>query len=589
MTSTRFLLTALAAGLLSATHGFAASPVDYVPSDTPYVFASLKPLPDDLHKRLTDYYRGLGDTIMAGARAQAEADLEKLGADAQYSDAAFALMQEMGNYFVSDEKFAAAGFKPRPVVAMYGVGLVPVMRMEIADASKVSATLEQMLAKIVELDKKNSKREAGSTPMNFKKSALRKGQLFTLTSKTLQPTILVEGNSIAFSLLPVNSGAAELNTIFPAKAPNGKVMGNLSAIKSKYGYADYGVGYLDMQRFADSFLGKSTPLEKKFAKSMDSQVFSETPGAACQSEIRSILANMPRMTTGFTSASANHYTQDVTLELKPSVAAEYAGAIASMPAYGEGKWFKFGMALDVLKLTSALRAQSVRVLDAPYTCETLLSLNESAAKMQEGLNNPAISMAAMVKGFGLAMDSMTMPMPNTKTPEESGDPSNIAANVAIFTDQPETVVAMASGQIPALSTLGLKMDEAPKALPAEAFASIPVNALDKQEGYAAMRKNMIILGVGSNRLNSINSALKRPASSKGEFLEFSYGTGAFEMIQRFSEEGVSEDPQMSPEQKAATQKMMRNMFNVFDSINAIVAFNKNGISFSSETRLKPAK
>ncbi len=585
MTSTRSALTVLATALLFSSQGFASSPIDYVPSDTPYLFAGLKPMPEALIKRMQSHYGAVGETFMAGARAQAEADLEKAGANTQDAQAALALMQEMGTLFSDDAKFAAAGFKPRPVMAIYGVGLVPVMRMEIADAAKVGGTVERMLTTIVQLDKNNANRDKSMPPLSMKKSALRKGQLFTLAANKLQPTVLVEGNTLTLSLLPLNAGTAELNTVFPAKALNGNVMSKLSALKSKYRYADYGLGYMDFQRVADSFLGKSTALEKQFAKAMDSQVFSETPGTACQSEIRSIVANVPRMTTGFTSAGVDHYTQDVTFELKPNVAAEYAGTVSPMPAYGDGKWFKFGMAIDVMKLTSALRAQSVRVLDAPYTCETLLSLNESAAKMQEGLNNPAIAMATMVKGFGVALDTMTLPKPGA----EKTDPSNVAGNLAVFTDQPETVMAMASGQIPALATLGLKMDAAPSPLPEDAFAGIPVDGLDKKEGFVAMRKNLILLGLGSNRLNSINTALKRAPTSKGEFLEFSYGAGAFSAIAQAAQSGVAEDDKMTAEQRAATQKMMGTMFELFDSVNAIMAFNKNGMSVTYDTRLKPMK
>ena len=107
----------------------------YVPADTPYVFAMIDPLPDEvadkfepkLDAMLTTYQEVLRATIQN--RATDKSDAEDGNG---IPDEAAALLEELAG-LLSIEGLRSAGIERDSTMVLYGAGLLPVMRMTLSD------------------------------------------------------------------------------------------------------------------------------------------------------------------------------------------------------------------------------------------------------------------------------------------------------------------------------------------------------------------------------------------------------------------------------------------------------------------------
>jgi hypothetical protein len=570
----RILVSTLFAACAFALN--AAEPLDYVPVDSPYLVTALKPMPEKALQRMQAYSKDISGQFNSFIAMQMKKELP----GGENMEAPAKLFTEFYTLFTDEAAYQKAGFKPQAKAALYGVGMIPVARMEISDQAKAQATITSMLDRIVKISKEPSKAETPAEPFEYKQSKLRSGTIYTIGDSELSFVLALENSQLVVTLLPKNASSQLRDALLPAKAINGKaaLVSRLNALKSQHGFNDYGLGYVDFVRLSDSFLGKATATEKAFATALKSQAFDTVPSAVCQSEIRAAVSQMPLMATGFTVLDDKRWVQKAVVQLKPDVAKRYADAMVATPNYGSGQMMYFAFGLDVLKFTNALRTDSQKIVSAPYKCEALLSLNDSAAKMQEGLANPGIGMFAMVKGFGMAVDTLDF--------DAASKPSNMTGTLSVFTAQPAALLAMAGAQVPALTALELKPGDAPKALPAEVIAMLPPDMSKEKVGYVAMGEDQLIMGLGKNSAATLKQALAAPAKNNGTLFEFGYGSKLFATA---INQAADQDVKSSPEEKKQMKAMFASIFNHFERIGTDMGFNQQGLVFTSETRLSPLK
>jgi len=119
----------------------ADSPLAYAPADTPYVYGNLEAVPaatvEQLSKPMQDYWPTLFDlyeTILKDAKPAIDDPSQKI---------ATALLEEIKSHN-SWDKLRQIGLKPDARVAIYGVGLVPVLRIELGDAAAFKAEVARV-------------------------------------------------------------------------------------------------------------------------------------------------------------------------------------------------------------------------------------------------------------------------------------------------------------------------------------------------------------------------------------------------------------------------------------------------------------
>ncbi len=580
--------------LLAQSSAFAAAPIDYVPSDTPYLLTSLTPMPDAASARFQRFIAPYADVMKTGFNAGMVEDLAKVSGSAAKAEARaqaeqqLQFLSELGQIYATDEGALKAGFKPKGLFALYGVGAVPVARLEISDATKVRATIVQLLNKVITLSKqanaKKTAKERGPV-FSFTRSTLRGGELFRLGTEKIQPVLVVEGNQLVLSLLPLGAKADLVDMIAPASATNSKGAGlKLAALQSRYGFQGFGVGFVEFAALSKMFMGAPNRLESALWAASDKEKLS-VPSAACKAEMQSMISNMPRVALGYTELSGVRFTQKMVLELSPPVAQKFANAISPMPAFGNGAAFKMGFAVDPLKLMDAMRVQADKITTSPYTCQELQSMNASAAKLKENLANPMLGMVAMIKGFGVSADQFDMDMAMVKP-----EPRNVTGNVAIFTDQPEAVLGMLQGYVPQLVNTKPTLDGKPVKLDAALFADVPKGGLSANEGYAAMTKSMLIMGIGKNRLAELSALQRAPLSKSGEVMNVFYGPALMQMFVNSMEHSMGQlDAEKSAEEKAQWKNFVtayRGLVNQLEGFGFTMGFNNSGFEMIYDTRYK---
>ena len=130
---------ALPAADAIADRAFGANPlVEFAPSDTPYAFASFKPIPLATFRKLANlagpsWRRNFAKYM---AKASPGTDDEITGTVLQALDG------------LDTDKLEQLGFSPTARYAIYGLGAYPVARVEISNGDRVFATLQSAAAAI---------------------------------------------------------------------------------------------------------------------------------------------------------------------------------------------------------------------------------------------------------------------------------------------------------------------------------------------------------------------------------------------------------------------------------------------------------
>ena len=584
---------AIAAALLFALPAaFAAAPIDYVPSDTPYLVTSLVPIPLAADVRMKRYSGQIIEMFNSGAKqgflkglTAGEPETAEAAAKRADVEQIFSLFAELGAIYTNDEAALKAGFKPQARFAIYGIGLVPVMRLEIADAAKARLTVANTLNKIIDFSKKanaNLPLKKRNPEFSYTRSALRGGEIFRLGTEKVQPIIVIEDDQLVLSVLPVNAKADLLQMVAPATASSSAKVASakLNVIQKNYGLNGYAIGFVEFAPLANMFMGKANKLEAALWTAAYNEKM-PMPTAACKSEMLSVISHMPRAVMGYTTMTGTEMSAKVVLEVEPEIATQLTSAVVPIPAYGNGSAFKMAFSTDPLKAMNVMRAQADKVIAKPYTCPDLLSWNESAAKLKESLANPMLGMVAMVKGFGLSLDDFAMDFA-----AEKPEPRGITGNVALFTDQPEAVLGMVQGYVTQLANTKPELGGKPVKLDPSIFASVPAGSLSANEGYAAMNPAMLIVGVGKNRLAELSALQKAPSSKNGEAFEFSYGSALLDLALGSMEKAKATMPAADQEGFEQMMAIQKTMMAQIESVGSTIAFTKNGVEMISTTRFK---
>lgn len=584
-------LAITAALMFALPAAFAAAPINYVPSDTPYLMTSLVPMPEAAHARMKRNSAQMIELFKVAAKqgslralSAGEPETAEGAAKRAEMEQVISFFAELGEIFTSDEAALKAGFKPQARFALYGVGLVPVFRMEISDAAKARVTIANTLNKMIEFNKKSDTKTPAKkrgSEFSYTRNAMRGGEIFRLGTEKIQPIIVVEGDQLVLSVLPRNAKADLVNMLFPATAVGAEVVtAKLDAIQKQYGLNGYALGFMEFAPLANMYMGKANKLEAAlWAAGHEEKMPMATP--VCKSEMLSIISHMPRAVMGYTEMSDVEMSAKFVLEVPPDIANQLTSIVVPIPAYGHGDAFKMAFATDPLKAMNVMRVQADKVIANPYACPELLSWNESAAKLKESLANPMLGMAVMVKGFGFSVDDIKVDLT-----AEKPMPTQISSNVALFTDQPEAVLGMVQGYLTQLANTKPEIGGKPVKLDPSFFASVPAGSLAVNEGYMAMNPNMLIVGVGKNRLADLTALQTAPSTKNGEVFELSYGGALMQLGMASMEQAKTSLPKADQEGYGQMLEIQKAIMAQFEALGSTIGFTKDGVEIISTTRFK---
>ncbi|MEO8742283.1 MAG: hypothetical protein ABI365_03740, partial [Lysobacteraceae bacterium] len=254
-------------------------------------------------------------------------------------------------------------------------------------------------------------------------------------------------------------------------------------------------GYFDSAKFVAVLKAPPTALETSFLTAIGEKKPAIDP--VCASEYDQIAAAWPRASFGYSAMSAKHMAARGVLETRADIANDLETLRAPMPGMklAQDALVDFGFSADLAKLPALATKYADANAKSPWKCEKLADLNVSMQKSKTSLTNPMVAgYAPMFHGFHVIADKIVL---------KDGQPiPDFSAVIAIGSDNPASLLAMAGSMVPSLGTLGLKPDGVPKAVPPS--PNIPI----QEPISAAMTDKLLAISIGAGEDAKLGDAMK---------------------------------------------------------------------------------
>jgi hypothetical protein len=502
MLMTKRVLALAVSGLLLAacSHKDKDAPLAFVPADTPYVIANLDVLDD-----------GTRDAILAQADAEMPAQVAQLKAQADQIEAndpdmAKYLRTVAGEFDgkTAEQVIQDTGINPKGYAALYGLGLSPVLRMQLANTQ----AFQNFVAKIQsDYGKKFDVLTLGTQSY----------QRYVAPASHLQFIIAVVGKQAVLAMLPDDAAQPMLRQALGLDRPGKSIQDTdaLTDLAKAKGYAKWAVGEVDLTKLLPLLTDGKDPLaltllkaraESESAKTGEPVTNLMQVPASCQTDANRIAARVPQVSMGYTTLDGKRRDMRFDVALASDIVSAFNGLKVELPGLGSDPTapFELSVALPIAPLRSFWGAQADAVAAKPFSCPMLENLNDSFSNIGESAQKAAVPPIGDLLGLHIALDSYT-PNPNGGMPK-------VAGRVVIGTNNPAGLLAMAQVTSPLLAGVKLTGDGAPVALPAQL-----TNALG-QPGWAAMGAKSLGLAVGDGEDGKLADFLKQPTGDAGELM-----------------------------------------------------------------------
>jgi len=562
-------LLALLFACSQETEGPALKLLDHVPAETPYVFVTSRKLPAQLGERMGDFYAtqlASQRAAFASMREQWESSAEigqmidDVGPILQVVDALLAEFEGRG----SAKLLRELGIEPSTRSVLYGVGLLPALRMEIADADRLNAMLDRV------------ERRAGH-------SALRgelNGQAYRrIDLGSVDAVLAVTGDYAVAGLLPDKLFDRHLPLLLGIELPTLSLAesGAIEAMNERHDFTGYGEGFIRLDELLAILQGRG---EVSNAEVMQALVSEPLPiPAACLRMTDALLAYMPRLVTGVTTVDEQRLVTRSVWESSPGVANYLQGLAAPVPGVGgtfDGL-LMIGMGMDLPRLRTALEALLREVIAAGRGCDWVDGATLRAAIPK--LNLALGPMTAGIKGFNLLIENLAID-------RDTLQPIELQAGLLAAVDDPRGVFGLGAMFNPALAALRVPEDGTPVDLPRD---------LGPPEGAPAMKvaiKDKALLLLAGPQSAELAATLVQSAPlAPSPLLALDYGI--HQLVERFGElmelaamrlegQGEVETAQAVREQLAG----FRQQAALFDRLRVAVYASEHGLVMDQVMELR---
>ncbi|MBS0382593.1 MAG: hypothetical protein JSR56_09175 [Proteobacteria bacterium] len=528
------------------------APITFAPADTPYVFANFKGRPVDIAAA----WSPTGDSA-AAVDIQQLGTLAKLMGDRNPTVAKVleATQAELANVHSAKELEQTLGYSQSALIAIYGIGDVPVARMELASPD----AFEAFLARV-------QKRAGVSVPT----VTLDNQSYWVLGGDDAKIHVLVaiEGRQLVATLAPASASPAMLKQLLGLEKPASNAADRLATINGKYGYGDYGSGYLDLPKlFANLYDGKDA-VTQEFARDLDGATLANP---ACASEFASLANQMPLASTGIQTYSATTMRSSLDLQLSPTLLGALTALKQPVPGMGGtsgDSMFDMVLALPVQKWQAFIEGRAKAAAQKTYQCPALQSLNDFAKTAV----NPPVQLppeAASLLGFRVMLDKW-----------EAGP--QVAARVLVASSNPAALAQQVQQTLPQFALKTISTDGKPVAfdLPPKLQAMLGGG----NQGWIAANDKALVAGFGDSEEAKLTDALQAPAGNGDVLLRVHldgklYGIlGSW--IGRFAAMGPAENQARSQHMVTLLQQMSK----IIASVDVDAKLDGQGLHVEGEVK-----
>ena len=354
----------------------------------PYVMAFTRPLPDEVmdkfepavDKTLSAYRR-----ILQYHMSEEMVELSTEEGGAEKAEQLQAFMDEILN-LMSIEGLRNAGMGRDALFAVYGDGLLPVIRIALSNRAQFDAAIERIESKAS--DELPTATVAGESYRYVDLDEMR-------------VVIATLGNDAVISLVPAGAGDERLAETLGLTKPRKNLAKSktLRNISKEYGFTDHFMSFIDVERIASAFIGDPGGRNAELLAVMDYDPSKFS--AQCQAEFASLAGIAPRIVLGYKAVNKAYLETGMVVELRDDIAAGLATLPAVVPGLGPdlGGLFSFGFSLDPLALRSFYEARLDAMEADPFECEALGELQASTVKGREALAQPIPPVVYSFRGF----------------------------------------------------------------------------------------------------------------------------------------------------------------------------------------------
>ena len=430
----------------------------HVPADTPYVWVGLdgssRSFAEKMIKRSEPLLKQ-ADELLGQALAT------NPGGDEPAARVLRAAGAEIRGK-LSLEGLQSLGFDLDARSVIYGLGLLPAMRIHMKDATALRATIDRIQA---------------ASGVQFPVANHGGQDYWHGGDSKFEFVAAFVGNDLVLGVILATPGPARdrtLATLFGQEKPATSLadVATLKDVIAMHGFGQFSAGYIDVRGLTDTLVGAGAGFNQETAAAL---LAGAVPTPECAAEYRGLAGLMPRVAFGTTRLDEAGVETRMVAELRTDLTAGFSSVRTKVPgldgATQKDVMFGMGSGIDVGKALELAKAQAMVVQAAPFKCAQLTWLNEAARDVVQGV--PGVPLPVrQLRGFAWALEDMSFAAGIL--------PTNIRGYLTIGTEDPQalikTVKALAPGELDFLPELAqegvpqrMSMGSLPIPLPIDPF------------------------------------------------------------------------------------------------------------------------
>ena len=535
----------------------------YVPADTPYLLAMPTALPDDVLDQLepqADVTLKMYPALIKGILNSVIATKQGEGEDIDDLQEVMPFVDELGG-LLSIEGLHAAGIDRESLLVMYGVGLLPVIRITLSDGSLLEAAVTRLEDAA---QKKMSVATIGAHEYRY------------AGGDKARVIVAIIDNELVVSVVPAELSEEHLNAVLGLTLPDENVAESLALqnLADKYDFMEYLVGFIDLERIASVFLDDQAGVNAQLLSMMeyDGSAISDT----CKADARSLAGIMPRIVVGYSDISVEKLSSKAVFELRQDLASGLSTMTAPVPGLGSdhGGIFSVGMSTDILAAREFYSGRLDAMESKPYECEEFADLQAGVASGREVLNQPVPPIVYGFKGFLAVIEDIEGLDLKRQQP-----PTSIDMRLLVSIDNTEGLLAMGALFSPELAALNIEPNGEPVKLEMGQIAALGLTV------HVAMTDSAIALSVGDGIEDKLGDMLQAKVSDPSPFMTFDMDAARY---YNFIGDAMLADGggmDAMPELREATQAIMDMASESFSRLSITVDFTEHGIELQSTVHL----
>ena len=443
--------------------------VGLIPADSPYAFVMAERMPDAVLDKLeasSDSMYAAYATLLEDAMADGS-----LGREGEEAEAIGTLAAEILSMLQS-ENLRAAGVARGARIALYGVGLLPVMRMELSNPVAFEAKLAEFEATA---DAQMTDAEINGVPVQY------------LSGDGIRMFVAVIDDYAVVAVAHDSISEAQTAALLGITRPSESLAdsGALVALAERYDFTGYGLGYLDHTRIANAMLDAPSGINAELLETLGYS-FESVP-QQCRTDIKDAVSKMPRLAFGYTDVTTDVIRSNTVAELSSELALGLSALSTPVPGMGTdlGGMGSFGFSLDLLAAREFLEARIDAYEADPYQCDWMAGLGDSLAQARAALAQPVPPVAYSIKGFVGVIDAIDGIDVTGQQP-----PTDVEARLLVASDNAMGLFQMGALFSPELQTLDIEPNGEPVEL------ALPPMLGPVEDAWLAMTESALALGVG---------------------------------------------------------------------------------------------